>query len=126
MKKEISVTFEVAMDIEAKKAKDTHKVKFVLDIPDEAHDQILADAVAHQIVKFQQQIRSNWDTFIQAGVPERVTYGQPLYGRRTPVRPPTEAEVAAVISKKIAQLTPEGIAEFAATGKIPEDPKFYK
>lgn len=126
MKKEISVTFEVAMDMEAKKAKDTHKVKFVLDIPEDSHEQVLADAVAHQIVKFQQQIRSNWDSFIKDGVPERVAYGQPLYKRKVASRPPTEAEIESVLMKKIAQLTPEGLQMLATTGKLPEGDEYYK
>lgn len=126
MKKEISVTFEVAMDMEAKKAGDTRKVKFVLDIPEDAHDQILADAVAHQIVKFQQQIRSNWDAFISSGLPERITYGAALFGRKVASRPPTEAEIQAAMAAKIATLTPEGLQVLISTGKMPEGEEYYK
>jgi hypothetical protein len=126
MKKEISVTFEVAMDAEQKKLGNVEKVKFVLEFPEGCEDQVQSDAVAHQIVKFQQQIRSNWDSFIKDGVPERVTYGQPLYGRRTATRPPTQAEIEAVMMQKISQLTPEGLQVLASTGKMPEGEEYYK
>lgn len=126
MKKEVSVTFEVAMDAEQKKLGNVEKVKFILEFPEGCEDQVQSDAVAHAIVKFQQQIRSNWDTFIKAGVPKRVTYGQPIYGRKVASRPPTEAEIEGVLMKKIAQLTPEGLQVLATTGKLPEGDEYYK
>jgi hypothetical protein len=121
MLKDRIVEFTVAMDKEAKENGDVKKVKFTLTFPESCEDQLQTDAIAHQVVKWQSQIRSNWDKFLENGVPETITYGSPLYGsRRGAVRPPTEAEMADYAAKRIASLTPEQLQEFIKTGRFPE------
>lgn len=121
MKKEIKVSFKVAMDAEQKKLKNFEKVEFTVVFPEGIEEQVQSDALAHQVVKYQSQIRSNWDTFLEKGVPKEITYGNPLYGtRRGGVRAPTDAEIENYMGKKIAALTPEQLQEFVKTGNFPE------
>jgi len=121
------ITFKVSMDSEAKKNEEFEEVEFLLSFPDTCKDQLVADAVAHQKVKWQQQIRSNWSKFVENGVPEKIEYGQPLFGgRRSSPRPPTQDEMQTYMAKAIANLNPAGIAEFARTGRLPTEKEFLK
>jgi hypothetical protein len=124
MKPRIEVEFNVAMNNDEKKAGNVETVKFALIFPEGCEDQVQADAVAHAVVKFQSQIRSNWDKFVKDGVPEEVTYGDALY-TKTRTRKPTEADIISYVQ----QLTQEGLMWMATNGKVPskdEYPEFYK
>lgn len=122
--KEYKVEFKVAMDNEAKKSGEIETVKFILEVDKEKDlDGLVKDAIAHSVVKWQGQIRSNWDKFLENGVPEKVRYGQTLFGggRRVTVRPPTEEEVASFMAAQIGRLTPAGITVLASTGRLPDE-----
>lgn len=124
MKKRIDVQFDVAMNQEEKKAGNVKRVKFTVVFPEGCEDQVQADALAHQVVKFQAQIRSNWDKFVEGGTPSEVTYGDALY-TKSRTRKPTEADIISYVQ----QLTQEGLMYLAKEGKIPtreEHPEMYK
>lgn len=124
MKRRVDVQFDVAMNLEEKKAGNVKRVKFTVVFPEGCEDQVQQDALAHQIVKFQAQIRSNWDKFQEGGVPEEVTYGDALYAKSR-TRKPTEADIISYVKK----LTQEGLMYLATEGKIPsreEHPEMYK
>lgn len=121
------ITFDIARDMEAKKNKEIDRVKFTLEFPDGCENLVVADAIAHQVVKWQQQIRSNWTEFKENGVPEKVEYGQPLFAsrRRVVVKPATEEDV----NNYISQLNEAGLAELVKSGKMPiksERPELFK
>lgn len=123
MEKNFELKFNVARDAEAKKAKELHEVTIRVKYDSETDlAAIVSDAMANMAVKFQSQIRSHWDEFVEGKCPSEVTYGQALFGtrQRTTVRPPTEEEVSAFMAARIAKMNPTQIMEFARTGKFPE------
>ena len=114
----VKVTFKVAMDKEQAELKNHKDVTFEVEFPAECQDQLVQDALKSQIIKWQSQIRNNWDKFIEEGVASKVVYGDSLYEgkRRTVVRPPTDDDVENFI---IGKLTTEGIMYLATEGKMP-------
>lgn len=75
----VTVQFKVAMDNEQKKAGNTRDVKFECSFDGVNMDDVKRLAIQQQIVRWQAQIRNNWDKFISDGLPRVVTFGNPLY-----------------------------------------------
>ena len=123
----ITCTFKVAMDKEQAELENHREVTLTVNFPEDCQDQLVADAMKSQIIKWQGQIRKNWGKFEADGTPEEITYGQALYESRRGVivRKPTDEDVENFI---IGKLTQEGIMYLATEGKMPpkEDEQYWK
>lgn len=129
---ERKVKFTVAMDAEQKKAGNTEDVELIVEIPEDDEgvmNAVFNDAMKTYVISLQSQIRSHWDTFLDKGVPERLTFGDVLYStprKKVVVRRPTVEEMKDYAAQQISLLNSEGIQIFIQTGKFPEDEKYYK
>lgn len=122
MTKTIEVTFKVAMDNEAAKAKQHEEVNMLVDITDDVMNDVYDAAVKSYVIGMQGQIRNNWDKFLSDGTPGRIVFGQPLYAKKAKVVKVqmTQEEIMSEASKFISQMNQAEIMEFAQTGKFPE------
>ena len=115
------VEFKVAMDSEQAKLKNHKEVKVEVSLPPEIEELVVKAAMKSYVIDLQNQIRTNWDTFLKDGVPETLMFGQALYAKRVKVsvRQPTQEEIDKSAAEKFSKMTPEQIMEFVKTGKFP-------
>lgn len=122
MKREIEVKFNVK-PAGAEKEDKGETIEFICNVDSELHfDDLLADAMRSQVIKWQGQIRNNWDKFMSPDyeIPLTLDYGEALFeGKRGGKRAPTKEEIQASAAQIIAQMTPEEIQEFVKTGEFP-------
>lgn len=86
----VTVEFKVAMDEEQRKAKNIHNVKFECSFDGADMDMVKRLAIQQQVVRWQQQIRANWNKFLSDGLPSTIAFGVPLYeGKRSGATPMT-------------------------------------
>lgn len=74
------LTFKVAMNEEERKFGNLHEVSTTILADSEAIQKYMKKAAA---VWIQQQIRTNWDLFMEKGVPEKVTLDVPIWSKKT-------------------------------------------
>ena len=116
------VEFKVAMDAEQAKLKNHKLIKTTVELPPEVTELVYKAAMKSYVIDLQNQIRTNWDKYLEDGVPESVVFGQALYAKRSKVtvRQPTQEEIDKSAAAKFSKMTAEQIEEFVKTGKFPE------
>lgn len=77
-----NVKFKVAMDNEQKKLGNIKDITFDVSFDGVDPSVIQKAAIANMIVQWQGQIRSHWTEFTEKGLPEVVTFGNPLFASR--------------------------------------------
>ena len=116
------VCFKVAMSKEARDAGDVKEFKTVVSMDNSLVDDIVKAAMKSYVIDLQGQIRNNWDKFLVLDIPETITFGQPLFGKKVKVvkQVLTPEELNKLMSDRLRSMSQDEILEFASSGKMPE------
>lgn len=100
-----TIKFKVAMDSEAAKAKQHKDVSLNVDMSKVSREVLETLACSAQVVRWQAEIRSHWDEFIDGKLPREVEFGKPLFteGRTRVVKAAVTEED---VKKYLEKLTP--------------------
>ena len=78
----MEVKFKVAMDNEQKKEGNVEEIALDVTFDEVPEDVIHKAALAHMVVAWQSQIRSHWTEFTEGKLPQKVTFGVPLFASK--------------------------------------------
>jgi len=108
------VCFKVAMSQEARDTGNVKEFKTVVSLDNSLVGDIVKAAMRSYVIDLQGQIRNNWDKFLVLDIPETITFGQPLFGKKVKVvkQVMTSEEIQEASLKAAQKMTPEEKAAY--------------
>ena len=108
------VCFKVAMSQEARDTGNVKEFKTVVSLDNSLVGDIVKAAMKSYVIDLQGQIRNNWDKFLVLDIPETITFGQPLFGKKVKVvkQVMTSEEIQEASLKAAQKMTPEEKAAY--------------